>query len=393
MQTITVTHPAGSYPIYLGEGVVGHTGPRLAELGYAGRCAVVTNATVGPYHAEAVLESFSAAGFDPVRIDIPDGEQFKTLETVSGLYDMLVAAKRDRRSPLVALGGGVLADTVGFAAASYLRGVPLVQIPTTLLAMVDASVGGKTGVDLPQGKNLVGAFKQPEMVVIDPAVLTTLPELEFRAGMAEVVKHGIIDAPELFAVLENGSKNFEAQSEKLSPPSSSLPPPASLLSPPSSSLLSPLSSSLLPAPYSLTWMLYEAIQVKVRVVQEDPFEQGRRAVLNLGHTFAHAFERLADYKMRHGEAVAIGLVCAAHLARRLGLCDEATTARIVALLQQLDLPTRPPPFPTAEIWAAMATDKKRQGNTLRFILPRHIGQVDIFTGIADADVEAVLELP
>jgi 3-dehydroquinate synthase len=370
MQTITVTHPAGSYPIYLGEGVVHHTGPRLAELGYAGRCAVVTNATVGPYHADAVLESFSAAGFDPVRIDIPDGEQFKTLATVSGLYDRLVAAKLDRRSPLVALGGGVLGDTVGFAAASYLRGVPLVQIPTTLLAMVDASVGGKTGVDLPQGKNLVGTFKQPEMVVIDPAVLTTLPEPEFRAGMAEVIKHGIIDAPELFAVLENGSKNFKAQGEKLPPPSSPLSPP-----------------------YSLTWMLYEAIQVKVRVVQEDPFEQGRRAVLNLGHTFAHAFERLADYKMRHGEAVAIGLVCAAHLARRLGLCDEATTARIVALLQQLDLPTRPPPFPTAEIWAAMATDKKRQGNTLRFILPRHIGQVDIFTGIAEADVEAVLELP
>ena len=147
---------------------------------------------------------------------------------------------------------------------------------------------------------------------------------------------------------------------------------------------------VLPATYSVAWMLREAIEVKVRVVQEDPFEHGRRAVLNLGHTFAHAFERLAHYQMRHGEAVAIGLVCAAQLATRLGYCQASTTERIVALLQQLRLPTQPPPFPAAEIWAAMATDKKRQGTTLRFILPRHIGDVDIFSGIAAADVQAVL---
>jgi 3-dehydroquinate synthase len=324
------------------------TGPRLAGLGYSGRCAVVTNQVVGRYHAEPVLESLRQAGFEPVYLTLPDGEQHKTLATVAGLYRQLVEAKLDRRSPLIALGGGVLGDTAGFAAATFLRGVPFVQIPTTLLSMVDASVGGKVGVDLPQGKNLVGAFKQPELVVIDPAVLATLPPAEYRAGLAEVVKHGIIDAPELFAALETDG-------------------------------------NLAPT----TW-LYEAIMVKVRVVQEDPFEQGRRAVLNLGHTFGHAFERLANFELRHGEAVALGLVCAARLARRLGHCSNDTVERIVNLLNQLELPTQLPPYAPAEVWTAMGSDKKRQGNTLRFILPLAIGQVDIFDNVSQEDVAAIL---
>lgn len=347
MKVINVTHPTGSYAIYLGEGMLADTGQYLARLGYTGRCAVVTNKTVGDYHAGALLKSLREAGFAPTRIDIPDGEQFKTLDTVARLYEKLVEARLDRRSPMIALGGGVLGDTAGFAAASFLRGLPLVQIPTTLLAMVDASVGGKTGVDLPQGKNLVGAFKQPEMVVIDPTVLATLPQTEYRAGLAEVVKHGIIDAPDLFAALETGR-------------------------------------------YDMAWLLLEAIKVKVRVVEEDPFERGRRAVLNLGHTFGHAFERLANFEMRHGEAVAMGLVCAARLATRLGYCSGTTTERIIALLNQLELPTQPPPYQPEKVWAAMGTDKKRQGSFLRFILPRAIGNVDIFTDIAQKHVEAVL---
>ncbi|MCK6629026.1 MAG: 3-dehydroquinate synthase [Anaerolineae bacterium] len=365
MQTITVTHPSGSYPIYLGEGALTQTGPRLAELGYQGCCAVVTNQPVGRHHAEPLLASLRAAGFEPTCLTIPDGEQNKTLATVADLYPQLVEAKLDRRSPIIALGGGVLGDTVGFAAATYLRGVPFAQIPTTLLAMVDASVGGKVGVDLPQGKNLVGAFKQPEMVVIDPAVLSTLPPAELRAGMAEVVKHGVIDSPVLFAELEERSRGAEAQGSRGE---------INLL-------------SLLLTPYSL---LPTAITVKVRVVQEDPFEQGRRAVLNLGHTFGHAFERLANFELRHGEGVAMGTVCAARLATRLGLCSAETTQRIVTLLDRLGLPTEPPPYPPAEVWAAMGADKKRQGNTLRFILPRAIGDVDIFDNVAREDVAAIL---
>ena len=266
---------------------------------------------------------------------------------MAGLYDHLIEAGLDRRSPIIALGGGVVGDTAGFGAATYLRGVPLVQIPTTLLAMVDASVGGKTGVDLPQGKNLVGAFKQPEMVIVDPKVLATLAKEEFLAGLAEVIKHGIIDAPVLFAALEKGQ-------------------------------------------YDLAWLLFEAINVKVRVVEADPFEQGRRAVLNLGHTFGHAFERLAHYQMRHGFGVAIGLACATRLATRLGYCSGETTERIIGLLDQVGLPSQPPAYSPAEVWQAMGTDKKRQGKSLRFILPRAIGDVDIFGDIAEADVKAVL---
>ncbi|MBN1218444.1 MAG: 3-dehydroquinate synthase [Anaerolineae bacterium] len=348
MAIINVSHPTGSYPIYLESGALANTGQHLAQLGYRGRCAIVTNQTVGPLHAEPLLASLREAGFEPIRLDLLDGEQFKTLETVAGLYPRLVAAKLDRRSPVIALGGGVVGDMAGFVAASYLRGVPFVQIPTTLLAMVDASVGGKTGVDLPQGKNLVGAFKQPEMVVMDPDVLGTLPEVEFRAGLAEVVKHGIIDAPALFAALEQGD-------------------------------------------YDLTWLLDEAVRVKVRVVQADPFEQGRRAVLNLGHTFGHAFEQLSRFELRHGEGVAIGLACAARLATRLGHCSGATTERIISLLDQLQLPFTPPAYPFADMWAAMFSDKKRQGNTVRFILPRAIGDVDIFNEVTEADVRAILD--
>lgn len=348
LTALPVNYPGGSYPIYLGDGALAQTGALLAALGKPGRCAVVTNATVGRHHARPVLDSLQAAGFDPVRIDLPDGEQFKTLDTVAGLYDRLIEAKLDRRSPVIALGGGVLGDTAGFAAASYLRGVPLVQMPTTLLSMVDSSVGGKTGVDLPQGKNLVGAFKQPEMVIIDPQVLTTLPAVEFKSGLAEVVKHGIIDHPALFAALER--QDFE-----------------------------------------IGWLIEQAIGVKVRVVQADPFEQGRRAVLNLGHTFGHAFEQLSHYQIRHGEGVAMGLACAARLSVRVGLGSGDTLERIVAVLDTLGLPHQPPAYPFEAVWAAMFTDKKRRGGRLPFILPRAIGDVDIFADIAVEDVQAVLE--
>ncbi len=357
MPTLTVTHPTGSYPIFLDAGELAQAGPRLAERGYSGRCAVVTNPTVGRHHAAPLLDSLAAAGFQPACITIPDGEQHKTLATVAGLYDEFIAARLDRRSPVLALGGGVLGDTVGFAAASFLRGLPFVQIPTTLLSLVDASVGGKTGVDLPQGKNLVGAFKQPEMVVIDPAVLATLPPAEFRAGMAEVIKHGILDTTD----------NLFEQLEAL--------------------------ADAAPAPYFVlpTPLLQASVSVKIRVVQEDPFERGRRATLNLGHTFAHAFERLANFDMRHGEAVAMGLVCAARLSTQLGLCAGDTTERITALVAATGLPTEPPDFPAEDIWAAMATDKKRVGNNVRFILPRAIGDVGIFSNIEQADVLAVLQ--
>ena len=266
---------------------------------------------------------------------MPEGEEHKTLATVSSLYDQFIAAKLDRKSPVISLGGGVIGDMAGFAAATYLRGVPYVQIPTSLLSMVDASVGGKVGVDLPQGKNLVGAFKQPQVVIIDTEVLETLPAAEFRSGMAEVVKHGLIAQSDLFEQLENEG------------------------------------------PANLTQLVADAVQVKVKIVEEDPYEEGRRALLNLGHTFGHAIEQASEYAIRHGEAVAIGMVAAMRMAVNLGRCDTALAERTEKLLERLGLPTFASDLNLEQVLAIMGTDKKRAGKKLRFIIAQGLGDVVI----------------
>jgi 3-dehydroquinate synthase len=233
----------------------------------------------------------------------------------------------------VALGGGVIGDMTGFAAATYLRGVPFVQIPTSLLSMVDASVGGKTGVDLPQGKNLVGAFKQPHLVIMDADVLESLPAVEFRSGLAEVIKHGIIGNPDLFVQLEEHG------------------------------------------PTSMVHLLADAVRVKVEVVQEDPFEQGRRALLNLGHTFGHAIELVSNFEVRHGEGVALGLVAAANMAVEMGRCTPQLAQRIRNLVDRVGLPVQWSGLDSAAVHATMFFDKKRSGKTVRFIIPQALGDV------------------
>lgn len=345
-KTIAVKTPKGEYPIFLGDGILGDLGKHLREKGFSGKCALVTNPVVGGFHAETALDSLREAEFSPVLCEIPDGEAHKTLATISTLYDQFLAAGLERGSVVISLGGGVTGDMAGFAAASYLRGVPFVQIPTSLLAMVDASVGGKTGVDLPQGKNLVGAFKQPEMVLIDSAVLETLPAPEFRSGLAEVLKHGIIADVTLFDKLQQGA-------------------------------------------FDLPWMLEAAVRVKVGIVESDPFERGRRGVLNLGHTFGHAFEKLSNFEIRHGEGVAMGIVCAAKLSAALGHCSAETAARVIDAVVHLDLPVDAPNFSADAVWSAMGADKKKQAGKLRFILPRDVGDVDIFS---DVPQDAVLEI-
>ncbi|HRA68722.1 MAG TPA: 3-dehydroquinate synthase, partial [Caldilinea sp.] len=300
-------------------------------------------------HAETIAASLAAAGFAPVICLAPEGEEHKTLESVALLYDQFIAAGLDRQGLVMAVGGGVIGDMAGFAAASYLRGVPFVQAPTSLLAMVDASVGGKTGVDLPQGKNLVGAFKQPAAVLMDVAVFATLPSDEFRSGLAEVVKHGIIGAPQLFTQLEEEG-------------------PANLLQ-----------------------LVVDAVRVKVRVVETDPYEQGVRATLNLGHTFGHAIEQVSHYRMRHGEAVAVGMVAAANMAVALGRCDAALAARIHTLLTRLGLPVSVAGYGVEEIHAAMAQDKKRLGKKLRFIIPQALGEVVMIDDPGDAVVRQAIQ--
>ena len=336
MTRITVPTPEGHYHICIGEGILAQAGRLLSNRAVAkGQAAIVTNADIAAHYADILSESLQKEGYTPVLCLVPEGEARKTLATVHSLYDQFVAAGLDRRSPIIGLGGGVVGDMAGFAAATYLRGAPFVQIPTSLLAMVDASVGGKTGVDLPQGKNLVGAFKQPVVVIIDTDVLAQLPAAEFRSGLAEIVKHGILGAPDLFRQMEGKG------------------------------------------PANLTQMIADAVRVKVDVVIEDPFERGRRATLNLGHTFGHAIEQVSGYRLRHGEAVAVGTVAATRMAVALNRCDAETAGRIESCLDKLGLPTTVSGLDLDEVYAMMFQDKKRSGKMLRFIIPQTIGDVVI----------------
>ena len=347
--TIAVRHPGGEYVIHLGRGLLAQTGALLHQQGLTGRVAVVTNPTVGDLYAATVCESLQAAGFEVTCRIVPDGESHKTLGVAQTLYDGFIEAGLDRHDTVLALGGGVIGDMAGFAAATYLRGVSLVAVPTTLLAMVDASIGGKVAVDHPSGKNLIGAFKQPALVIADPNTLSTLPAAELSNGLAETLKAGLIGDPALFDQIETHGS----------------------------------------AP--LLWIIECAIRVKVSIVQEDPFERARRAVLNLGHTFGHALEWLSDYSLRHGEGVSIGLLAAARLSARLGLCEPDLPTSVGRVLARLGLPTSFRDHTPTEIWRAMATDKKRRGNRLRFVLPRAIGDVFVTDQVTQADVLSVLE--
>ena len=349
VERIAVRTPTGGYEVHLGRGLLARVGELAFQQGLRGRVALVTNPTVGDLYAPTVVVSLQKAGFEPTICQVPDGEAYKTLDTVRSLYDQFIEGGLDRYGAVLALGGGVIGDLAGFAAATYMRGVPLVQLPTTLLAMVDASIGGKVAVDHPQGKNLIGAFKQPEMVLVDPLALATLDEAEMRSGWAEVIKAGVIGSPNLF-------KHLEGRGDKL--------------------LLSTLA---------------EAVRVKVAVVEEDPYERGRRAVLNLGHTFGHALEVLSGFTLRHGEAVSVGMMAATRTAVALGLCDETVEGRLAAILQRFGLPTHYEGYEPREVWEAMATDKKRRGKKLRFVLPRAIGQVVVTDEVSKATVLEVLE--
>ncbi|MEE8392419.1 MAG: 3-dehydroquinate synthase [Anaerolineae bacterium] len=350
--TLPVRYPGGEYPIHIGDGLLAHVGNALRAAGVpeGSRVAVVSNTVVAPLYGERVEESLRAAGVRPFACTIADGEQHKTLATVAALYEQFLAGNLDRSGTVLAVGGGVTGDIAGFAAASFMRGTRFAQVPTTLLAMTDASVGGKTGVDLPQGKNLAGAFKQPVLVLIDPAVLATLPDEEVRSGMAEVIKHGVISAPDLFTELETPD------------------------------LQAPISTS----------QLARSIQVKIQIVEQDPFEEGRRAVLNLGHTVGHGLERLSGFRLRHGEAVGIGMVAATRIAVELDRADRSLVDRIETVLAAYKLPVRCPPFDADEIWEAMAHDKKRRGRSLRWVLPCAIGKVDIVADVPPKMVMSVL---
>jgi 3-dehydroquinate synthase len=352
MAVVSVELPHHQYDVTVEPGALERLGALVRAAAPDERCAIVGDEAVLNIYGGPAEQALRRGGFEAVVHAVPSGERHKTLETVRGVYDTLLAAKLERRSPVIALGGGVVGDTAGFAAATYLRGVPFVQCPTSLLAMVDASVGGKVGVNVPQGKNLIGAFYQPMAVVVDPLVLQTLPPRELRCGLAECVKHGVIRDPGLFDWIEERVARIQAID-----------------------------------PAVMTELVARNVAIKARVVEEDEKESGVRAHLNFGHTFAHAIEATSGYgTIEHGEAVALGMAAATQLAVDLGRCDAALLARLTALLEKIGLPTRAELAATEELLAAMRLDKKVKAGRMRLVLPDRLGAVSI---VEDAPEDAV----
>jgi 3-dehydroquinate synthase len=309
------------------------------DVGLSLRAAIITNPTVNALYGDIAKSSLSGAGFAVTMIEIPDGEEYKCAATLSGVYDELIEAGLDRKSCVVALGGGVVGDLAGFAAATYLRGIPFVQVPTTLLAQVDSSVGGKTAIDHPRGKNLIGAFYQPRLVLIDVETLSTLPDREYRAGLAEVIKYGVaIDRP-FFEYLEQNAEKICAMDQDC-----------------------------------LEIVIRRCCEIKAHVVELDEKESGLRAILNYGHTLGHAFETVAGYReLVHGEAVALGMVLAARISSVLGHCSEADVERVTALISRLGLQTLPPKAERSALLEAIETDKKSCNGRIGFICNQGIG--------------------
>ncbi|HEX9872940.1 MAG TPA: 3-dehydroquinate synthase [Deferrimonas sp.] len=342
-EELTVGLGERSYSIRIGEGILADIGEALQRVHFPRRVAVITNPTVEALYGGELLRHLAAAGYRAETIVIPDGEEFKTLRTLETIYTALIEGGFDRSSGLIALGGGVVGDITGFAAATYLRGIPFVQVPTTLLAQVDSSVGGKTAVNHPLGKNLIGAFYQPRHVHIDVATLTTLPPREFAAGMAEVVKYGVIRDRKFFDWLVGARENLQRLDR-----------------------------------HALVLAINRSCQIKANVVENDETESSLRAILNYGHTFGHAVEALAGYgHYRHGEAVAIGICIAAAVSCELGLCRAEEVAAIRALLVSFNLPVVPPAFPLEDYLRAMGRDKKVKEGVLRVILNCGIGDCQI----------------
>jgi 3-dehydroquinate synthase len=344
VRTVDVSLGSRSYPILIGEGILADLGKHCQQLGLGKRCAIITDKKVAPRYGKAALGSLRKAGFEPVLLTVPSGETSKSLDMLQWCCDQLARHRLERKSFVVALGGGVVGDLAGFVASAYLRGVAFVQVPTTLLSQVDSSVGGKVGVNLKAGKNLVGAFYQPRFVLCDLATLRTLPPREFRSGLAEVVKYGIIYDDALFARLERD-----------------LP------------LLLNLDASV------LAEVVARCCEIKAEVVGQDETESGLRAILNFGHTIGHALEAISGYgKFLHGEAISIGQVAAAKLSERVTGLPASETARIQTLLARTGLPVavKLSPAQQTRLLSAMLLDKKVSGGRIKFVLTRKIGKVE-----------------
>jgi len=355
MQTLTVALDDRSYPIHIGPGLV-HRADLIAAKLPQNKVAIVTNTTVAPLYLAPLSEALKASGVDTVTIVLPDGEVYKNWETLNQIFDALLTHRCERKTAVIALGGGVIGDLAGFAAAVYQRGVPFIQIPTTLLAQVDSAVGGKTAINHPLGKNMIGAFYQPRAVIADTDTLITLPERELAAGIAEVIKYGLIRDPRFFEWLEKNITRLLARE-----------------------------------PDALAHAIERSCRNKADIVALDERENGVRALLNLGHTFGHAIEAgLGFGTWLHGEAVAAGMVLAARLSQRLGLIGQHDVERTVDILARARLPVAAPDLGIERYLGLMGHDKKVEGGKMRFVLLKRIGEAFVTDNVPSAALADVL---
>jgi 3-dehydroquinate synthase len=356
MQTLTVGLAERSYPIHIGSGLLNQASLLVPYLPHK-KVAVVSNTTVAPLYLETLRSALQVHGVNVLPVILPDGEQYKNAETLMLIYDALLSNRCERSTPLIALGGGVVGDLTGYAAATYLRGVPFIQIPTTLLSQVDSSVGGKTGINHPLGKNMIGAFYQPRLVLADIATLNTLPDKELRAGIAEVIKYGLIRDLAFFEWLEMNMEKLLARDAQ-----------------------------------ALQYAIAQSCRNKAEVVAADERESGERALLNLGHTFGHAIENGMGYGVwLHGEAVAAGTLMAADLSHRLGWISAQDVTRIRRIFETAGLPLISPAMGVEKYLQLMGLDKKVMGGKLRFVLLKAIGSAVVAADVPAESLKQTLE--
>ena len=355
MKKIRVRLSRNSYSIHIGSGLLQQTGQQLKEMGLSDRLVIITDPTVKGLFGDNLKQSLTSSGFKVSILEVPEGEEQKSLETAGRLYQELTDYYAERMTPILALGGGVIGDLTGFVAATYLRGVPLIQIPTTLLAQVDSSIGGKVAVNHGLMKNKIGAFYQPRLVISDITTLKALPTEEFSNGLAEVIKYGVIWDKEFFAYLERNLDRVKARDEK-----------------------------------ALETIVFRSARIKARVVEKDELDFGLRNILNYGHTVGHAIESVSDFQVQHGEAVALGMIAAARISNKLGILDKNEVIRLKSVIAKAGLPTQIPSLELEQLTQAMKHDKKILQGRIRFVLPRSIGEVFVTDEVSPSLVEQVL---
>lgn len=355
MKKVKVALGSKSYEIHIAAGLLARVGASLKEIGFGGKVVIITNPTLKRLYGDLLAQSLDQDGFRAATLEVPEGEEQKSLETAGRLYGELSHRYAERTTPILALGGGVIGDLAGFVAATYMRGVPLIHIPTTLLAQVDSSIGGKVAVNHGHLKNMVGAFYQPRRVISDIATLKTLPPKEFANGLAEVIKSAVIRDGDFFAFIEANLAKIRGLNEAV-----------------------------------LEEVVFRSASIKAEVVARDELDWGLRNILNFGHTIGHAIETVSDFKIEHGGAVAIGMVAAATISKRMGILDNSEFKRLKGVIKELGLPTEIAGHKAPEILQAMKHDKKIVAGRIRFILPRRMGEAFLSDEVDLSLVEQVL---